>query len=391
MVRPISNENRNTFCWTLRLTLALTLASLPVQPLVAQESLKIEFNLLTLPSCRQTLIALNSPALATFEKRPLGECFRTLGDAYRVPIWVDRRVDLSRLVTVVGVQANEPPEARTTLGRLTAVAKLGGADAGLVENVVYVGPADQIGSIQRAAVRLHNEIMTSRKGASKTAQVESRSLSWKDITTPAELLEDIQKQWSIEVSSDLPHDLMHAGELPSSTLATQLTLLHAGFGRQVECSSGVFTTSPLVQESVWQAEYADNELQNERLAAARKEFPSATLQVKGKVSTVTGPTGFHLRLLALRVPASRVPNSRNVEPKYKIPEIRAPLERVIGELARKLGMEVKWSNDIPEIKRLTVITFGVSKDKTVDEILKQIADENGLNIQRQQQTIEVSP
>ena len=387
MLLPFGHQNRRNFCWTLSSRLVLALTFLQFQPLVAQQPLEVEFNLFNLPNCRQTLIALNSPAFATFEKRPLGECLKTLAEAYRVSIWVDRRVDLSRLVSIVGNGPNEPQEAKTTLGRLVSVAKLGGADAGLIENIVYVGPADQIGAVQRAAVRLHDEIMTQRKGASNGEQVELRTLSWEEITTPTELLDNIQKRWSIKVNSELSHDLMHAGELPSSTLATQLTLLHAGFDRQVECnSSGIFIASPLVQESVWKAEYADKELQTERLVAARKEFPNATMLVKGKVSTVTGPARFHLRLLAIRIPTSRTP-----EPKFTIPEFRAPLERVIGDLAKHLGMQVNWSNDIPQSKRQAVVNFGVPKAKTTNEILKQIADESGLKIQRQQQTIEVLP
>jgi hypothetical protein len=296
-------------------------------------------------------------------------------------------VDIIRLVSIVGIGSNEKQEAKTTLDRLVAVARLGGADAGPIENVVYVGPTDQIGAVQRAAVRLHDEIMKHRKSLLNSEQVELRTLCWEELTTPMELLESIQRQWSIEVSSDLPHDLMHAGELPSSTLATQLTLLHAGFNRQVECDrSGLFTSSPLAQESIWKAEYAEKDVRVDRLTAVRKEFPQATLHAKGKVFTVTGPTGFHLRLLSIRVPTSRAP-----EPKFSIPAFKAPLERVVGDLAKHLGMQVKWSDGIPQSKRQAVVTFGVAKAKTTNEILKQIADENGLKIQRQGQMIEVSP
>lgn len=387
MLRLFGQQNLRTASWTLSWQLGFVLAMVPFQPLAAQSPLEVEFNLFNLPSCRQSLSALHSPALATFEQRPLGECFKTLAAAYRIAIWVDRRVDLSRLVSVVGVGENEPPETKTTLGRLVAVAKLGGVDAGLIENVVYVGPADQVGAVQRAAVRLHNEIMTHRKSISHGEQAELRTLNWEDITTPAELLDKINRQWAIKFNSELPHDLMHAGELPSSTLATQLTLLNAGFNRQVNCdSSGVFTTTPLVPESIWKAEYATKELQIDRLTAARKEFSKGTLLVRGKVATVTGPTDFHLRLLTIRAP-----NSRTLEPKFAIPEFRASLERVIGDLAKHLGMQVHWSDQIPLSKRQAVVTFSVPKAKTTNEILQQIADESGLKIQRQGQTIDVSP
>ncbi len=385
MLQPFGRKKGRGFSWTLLIVLFVT--AIAPRSIFGDELLEVEFNLCTLPSSRQALVALNSPALATFEKRPLGECLKTLASAYRVSVWVDRRVDLSRLVTIVGAGASEPAEAKTTLGRLVAVARLGGADAGLVENVVYVGPAGQVGAVQRAAVRLHNEIMTYRPANPVNNQAELRTLSWEDITTPSELLASIQNQWSVKVYSELPHDLMHAGDLPSSTLATQLTLLHAGFNQQVECDrNGSFTTNSLADISDWKANYAEKELQLDRLVAARKEFNKATVQTKGKVSTVTGPTGFHLRLLSSRVPMARMP-----EPKYRIPEFRAPIERVIGDLAKHLGMDVKWSEQIPENKRKEVMTFAVPVEKTVNEILKQIADQSKLKIQRREQTIEVLP
>lgn len=392
MLRLFDYKNRGFCCWTHSFLLHFALTILTLRSAVGQQPLEVEFNLLNVPSCRQALVALSSPGFASFEKRPLGECLQALAEAYRVPMWVDRRVDLSRLVSIFGNGAKDPPESKTTLARLAAVAKLGGADVGLVENVVYVGPADQIGVVQRAAVRLHNEIMLHRKAAVKVAKVDSRTLSWEDITTPMELLERIEQQWSIKVDSKIPHDLMHAGQLPSTTLATQLTLLHAGFDLQVDCDTkGTFTVSPLIHESVWQAGYPEKELQSDRVPVARKEFPAATIQIKGGVSTVTGPTAFHLRLLAIRLPKTRPPSSRTGDDAFQIPEFRAPLERVIGDFAKKLGMEVQWSKDIPENKRKAVITFGVPKAKTIDEILKQIADENGLTIHRQGQLIEVFP
>ena len=187
---------------------------------------------------------------------------------------------------------------------------------------------------------------------------------------------------------------MHAGQLPPSTLATQLTLLHAGFDRQVNCDAeGKFTTGQLVHEEIWKADYSDKEIDASRMTAARKEFPKATIQSKGKTSTVVGPTALHVRLLVARVPNGRVANAQNKdkEAKFIIPEFRAPLESVVGALAKRLGMQVKWSEQIPERTKRAVVTFSVPTYKTVDEILKQIADESKLTIQRQEQTIEVLP
>ena len=157
MLRLFAHENRSFLRWTLFSQAFFVVTLCALRSLDAQQPLEVDFNLLNLPSCRQALVALNSQAFATFEKRPLSECLKTLAEAYRVPVWIDRRVDTSRLVSVVGVAASDSIESKTTLGRLIEVARLGGADAGLIENVVYVGPVDQIGAVQRAAVRLHNE------------------------------------------------------------------------------------------------------------------------------------------------------------------------------------------------------------------------------------------
>ena len=173
MLPPFNPKNRWACCWTLLLQLLFCFSLDRTPPLLAQQPLAVEFNLFNLPSCRQSLASLNSPGLATFEKRPLGECLRKFAEQCHVAVWIDRRVDLSRLVTIVGVGANEPTESKTTLGRLVAIAKAGGADAGLIENVVYVGPADRVAIVQRAAVRMHNEIMTQRKAIPRLLMIKS--------------------------------------------------------------------------------------------------------------------------------------------------------------------------------------------------------------------------
>ncbi len=99
----------------------------------------MQFNLLELPSARNAISTFGLPAFATFEKQQLGTCLNNFAEAYRVPIWIDRRVDISRIITMVGQGEKDSASSKTILGRMQALAKLGGADAGLIENVVYVG------------------------------------------------------------------------------------------------------------------------------------------------------------------------------------------------------------------------------------------------------------
>ena len=375
------------FRWTLFLSFAAVCFTPLISTAPAQQSPEIEFSLFELPASRQTLTKLNSPAVATFEKRPLGECLQSISDFYDIAIWVDRRVDRSRLVSNVGMATKESPEANTTLGRIRGLAKLGNADAGLIENVVYVGPAEQLSAVQFTAVRLHNQIMLARKKAPNSNRAEAKPLTWEELATPSDLLNSIRQNWSIEIDAELPHDLMHAGELPASTLATQLTLLLAGFGQQADCSSATrFSVSPLTNETVWKSDYAAKVIQTNQYSAAKREFPAASLQTRNGTSTVMGPTGFHLKLLAVR--AAPV---RNIEPKFTLDDVRGPVEQIVGGLAKRLGLQVSWSDAVPLAKRQAVITFGVAKAKTPDEIIAQLAKDCGLSIQRNGETILVSP
>ena len=378
---------RCLFRWTLSLVVQsvclgwFALASFAQQPPV------IEFNLLELPACRQVANKLSSPAVATFDKQPMGECLKNLSEFYSVSIWIDRRVDRSRLVSIVGLASKESPEANTTLGRIRAVAKLGNADAGLIENVVYVGPADQVAAVQFAAVRLHNEIMLARKKTAANARVDSKPLSWDELATPSDLLESIRRNWEIKLDAELPHDLMHAGKLPASTLATQLTLLFAGFDQQVECLSGSsYSVAKLSNETLWKGDYSAKEIQTGNYSAAKRDFPSASMQVRNGTCNVVGPTGFHLRLLTVRPTVTR-----NLEPKFTLPDVRGPVEQIVAGLAKHLNLQVSWSDAIPLSKKQSIITFGVKIAKTPDEIIAQLAKDSGLTIQRNGETISVSP
>ncbi len=385
---PPNNTASNPRCpWTLLQAAVYATLVFAAPPGIAQAPPEITFNLLELPSSRQALNTLNKPAIATFENRPLAECLSNLSEIYKIPIWIDRRVDRSRLISLVGLTSKEYPDANTTFGRIRAVANLGGVEAGLVENVIYVGPPDQLAHVQFAAIRLHHELMTARERLANGTRVESKPLRWEELTTPSDLLKTLEQQWSIAVDATLPHDLMHAGTLPSSTMATQLTLLFAGFDLQANFTSPTaLTTSPLANDLIWQSEYSAKEIQTARYAAVKKEHPQASMQIKNGICTLTGPTAFHLKMLAIRALASR-----DNEPKFTLGEVRGPLGQIVGGLGKHLSLTVEWSDSIPLTKKQAVVTFSVPKAKTPDEILRQLGEENALSIQRQGETMIVSP
>jgi hypothetical protein len=345
----------------------------------AQTPIKIQNNLLELSSSRSAATRLERIQQVQYEQYPLGTALSEVAQAYGLSLWIDRRVDRNRSITFSGTG----PGSQLVRG----IAKAGGVEGGLIENIFYVGPTSEFAAVQRSAVRLHNEYMLNRK--TKNAQL--LNLVWEKLTTPAQLLAIIEKQWSVTVEAELPHDLMHANELAECTLATQLTLLCAGFGLQAQFSSEkALVTKPLQIETMWETLYEKSQLRTLReLNALMAEHPGARVESKNSPFVVTGPTNFHLAVLKNTAPQARRPNK--AEPKFQIPKIYAPVSQIIEQLASKLSLRVDWSQAVPLTERQKPLTLHVTTDKTIAEILEMIASQSGLVIELNGDLIKISP
>lgn len=346
----------------------------------AQSELRIQNNLFELSSSRAAAKRLDHPQQFQYEQRPLAAIFHEIAQASGLSVWIDRRVDRSRHITL---------SSSGSLQQLIQnLATAGGAEAALVENILYVGPRDEVAKVQLAAVRLHNELMLKNK--SKNAEL--RNLVWEELTTPSQLVRSLEKQWSIQIAVDLPHDLMHAGELTECTLATQVTLALAGFGLQAQCgSANSLVTETLSARQSWTALYDKNQLLTIRELNARSaEFPGAKVDTSSNPFEVTGPTNFHLAVLKnTSTPTRRPMANGKSEPKFKIPKFYAPVSTILDQLAKKQMLKVEWSAAIPLAERQQPMTLHVPTEKTFTEILQMIATESRLSIKLEGDVIKV--
>ncbi len=365
--------------------------------------LVITHNLIELNTCRKAVSRLSAPMAVQYDRYPLPEALLETLTAADVPIWLDRRVDRSRLVSIL--QRNDKATRFTCVSDL---AKSGGFEAGLIESVIYVGPSDQVSAVQRAAIRLHQQWT----GLAKPNQTAGKTLEWGELTTPEELLVKIEKLWDIDVEAALPHDLMRAGKLESTSLATQLTLLMAGFDLQVRCESAKrLVTEPLEKNANWTATYSKKELVDETPQSLANEYQGAKIESKGGSTRVTGPTDLHLRLLKPLTTGteqnrpskennSKTNKSGRGHAKSNDPLMRtftlpkpftAPLENVLNQLAKNFSIDVQWADSIAQVKRQKVTTLDVPTPKTLDEVLESISQSSGFNIRRDGKTIRVDP
>jgi hypothetical protein len=342
----------------------------------------VTINLLELPSSRQAQAILSSESRFLWEQQPLRSGLQDLSQVHGISIWIDRGLDPTQLVSTAA-----PPEDSSLQNRLLHIAKLVGAEVGLIENVVYFGPATNVARMQRAAVELHNDI--SRAGSERTAQL--RPWKWSELTSSAEMLAQLASQWNIKVSGEIPHDLYHAGELRQpTTLATQLTLLLGGFEQQaVWTAPGRFEFKLLDARTRWQASYRKSDIDLRNLARLKSEYSGSNCLTRGEVSQVSGVTNFHLALLAPRT-AKPAAGRREATSAWGFEVKQTPVEAVLEKLASSLGFELNWDEACTQEMRQQRISFKVD-GATTDQLLAEVARVSQLKIVRDKQRVMVKP
>lgn len=351
-----------------KLGLVVMLVCLPGL-LSAQEN-RNDRNLLLLPTSVEARGRLKQSCQMSNEK-PLRYTLVDIHGAYKLPFWLDRRVDLMQPAVVKRLDDSQ------TLGEeLVRLATSCGIQGGFVENIYVMAPANRLARLQRSAVVLHGQLASKNKSLA----AQSLALEWPDITSSNELLLIIAKQWNVQMPTvELPHDLMHEGMLPKCSLATQLSLLLAGFDLQATLDPTStadrikLKIDPLSSSTAWEDTYqrSPNEA---TLKELRNRYPSGSVEVVKKDSVkVRGETNLHSDLLTPQTAPKRS-NANNSEQRYTLaPPQKVPVNDVVRTLSESMKFEAVWSPECNAKHRSALIQFSVTK-VTRAELLKTIAD-----------------
>ena len=272
---------------------------------------------------------------------------------------------------------------------LHKIANAAGAEWGLIESVVVFAPPGKIASIEKAGVMLYDQLL---QNSADSVPVELRPLQWSRLTTPAELLATISALWRVDVSFSLPHDLMAEGQLPACTLATQLTLLASGFGKQVACESEKFELRVLDVESKWQANYDVKELTPDALSRLTNRSTRAKLKPHERLLLVSGSTAEHRRLLARKTSLPRRERkTQSLDQRITGFEARdKPASEVIEYVAKGLNFQVQYASTISASSKQRLITL-IVKDIRVEELLFRIGEAAEWSISLKKNVLEVAP
>ncbi len=136
--------------------------------------------------------------------RPLATVVRNLAEAQRVAMWLDRRVDPERPLSL----AIRGESLKAVIDQIAAREQLGASALG---SVVYFGPPEAAAKLRTLAY-LRGEELKSLAPPRRKELTESRPWHWADLATPRELIASLAREGHVEIQSleRIPHDLWPA-------------------------------------------------------------------------------------------------------------------------------------------------------------------------------------
>ncbi|HEY5315704.1 MAG TPA: STN domain-containing protein [Pirellulales bacterium] len=342
-------------------------------------------------SGRELAAKLAEPVTVAWAGAPLKRAIGDLARTHAIGLFLDRREDPDRLVTL---SVKNTPLAEVC-DKLAASAGIGFCQ---LDALGYFGPAGTCEALPTVAA-LHDDEVARLPAATRAPWSHRTAWSWPDFSTPRELAEQLAQtvHAQIENPERLPHDLWAASQLPPLSVAQRLTLIAAGFDLTFEFDDGGqrirwvdWPQRPTIERS-----YSGGPRARELATAWAALAPHSTLKVEGTKIIVRGPLEDQQRIAAGRKTSTR-PAAQPKQPGTPVYTLKlegVPLARLLQELERKLDLQIKV--DQPAVDRAKIdmqqnISLKVEK-ATLDQLLDAALKPAGLTFVRKGTKIEVRP
>ncbi|MCS7237712.1 MAG: hypothetical protein NZ899_05510 [Thermoguttaceae bacterium] len=327
-----------------------------------------------------------------FTEQTFRRVLRSLSQGYQIAVFLDRRVDPDRVITLV----ERDISVREVLTRL---AELGEGEVVWVGPVAYVAPREK-GWQALAGAELCQQLTENFPPPQRQAWQQVSPLAWPDFSTPRDLIVSLVRQigWDVTSPELIPHDLWAAQELPPLALAEKLGLLLAPFDlRPVPDSSRRKVELVPIDSAVrWRRMYRWPLPQIAGPEALTQLVPKAQWEVRGNWLVVLADWSEHRRLMEL----GDTPRRRPEPPKrpgserlYTIRQARGRFESVMRQLATALGLEIRF--DYEGLTRAgiapdTPVAFSV-ENATTEELLRAATKAAGCDFRLEGNVLFVFP
>lgn len=327
---------------------------------------------------------LETPLGLTWSERSAREGLSNLAQSTGVAIWLDRRIDPDRKLTLK--VADEP----LNLVLLRVAEQLGGGVT-LVGSVVYLGPKETTAVIATLAT-LRRQDVQKIEAAARAKLVRSEAWRWEELAEPRELLATLAERGGVTVQNAelMPHDLWPAGDFPATPWTERMTLLLAGFGLSYEFADRgtAIRLVPLPKEVTYEKAYTPRGDARDAAAQLARLTPHAKIEVEGSRLLVEASAEDHDKIDRL-LKGERVKTAVATpgEQRYSLTVENQPAGAVVKTVATQLKRELKFSPEIRE--KLAMNVSFVAKDVPLDGLLRKALAPLGLSYKLDATTLEI--
>ncbi len=346
---------------------------------------------------RQTSSVSAQTATIHWERVPLSDAVSRIGGVFKQSIFVDRRADRSRRVSLNADAASLDDILQAIAAETSgAPTRLGYSRLGAL---VYLGPreaAEQLRTVAAVREREAGRLPAAMRGA----LLRKESVTWPRLTEPRLLITALLERtgWRVSQSERIPHDLWPAGSLPELTLAEQLTVLLIGFDLSFKLDGGSRTIEivPLTPVTI-SRRYRTVGNASEQVTELNQQLPTAAARVEGNSLRLDGRIEDHERLAELlQRSTERTDRNRPRRPTKKVYTLRVE-EQPVGKVLNELAARLQWQLDIDEaairaagLTLETRVSFSV-ENSDEDELLESLLSPAGLDYRRVGGQLKITP
>jgi hypothetical protein len=314
---------------------------------------------------KDDLTRIVMPQAIAWIDRDLKGGLQYLSTQTKVPIWLDRRVDPSTLVTIQCTG-----ELWQVVAQIADTAKLRAVVVAPVIVVAHPDDADQIAS----SIEVSRD--EARKYSTSRSLLASQTLAWDDVTSPQEIAAIIPRQWKTEVAvAELPHDLWRAFQFPEIDAVAALALLGSGFHLQPDFSESTVGWKRIPDHLQFLRKYAEGKLGAEVKAKVLSADPQAiwTPDSRGNVELTTTASAHQwvALFMAKRQAKTALPAGGN---RYSLEVKATPAKKVILGIAQAEHWQVDWQASANE-RGAQAVTFefkDTPAESLIDQVCKQV-------------------